>query len=191
MIASRRLMAIVAFALLPAAEGSPSDRSLPRLPTGDVEAVAAILADAASLVTADPLDRRRLTRLLAVLDGLGAHSVSPVDDPVIEWRLATADPVPYRGRLLGPGYRKSRIEAGQSEALEQIFVAGQTADVAVSAPGGTPIAMKIEESNGATVCVRDPAPRSRCSWMPLASARYRVSVSNPSGRAADYFLVTN
>ena len=63
----------------------------------------------------------------------------PLDEASPElarWRAAAAQEPPLRGPALGPGYRSGQLPAGRSEQLEQVFLSGKRASVALSAPSG-------------------------------------------------------
>lgn len=134
------------------------------------------------------------------LAALGARPAVPGDpDLAASWsattaaaaRGADAEPV-YRGRMLGPAYRKGSISAGAEVLIEQVFMAGQVAEVVLSPSGGAQLNLTIADPAGQEVCnSRILRPQGRCSWRPPFASRYRVRISNSGAQEANFFLVVN
>ena len=159
--------------------------------TTRAEMVAATLA-AAERHAATPRSRgsrRALGASLAMLDRLGVRAeASAGEDPIREWR-AIAGPSsapPFRGRLLGPAFRRGWLEPGQALRVEQLFASGQNATVSVAAVPDTPLRLGVSGPGDAAPC-RD-GQRS-CAWMPLFTQRYTITVTNPTERRTRFFLV--
>src|SRR5690349_8626514 len=82
-------------------------------------------------------DGRAMLEAARWLEGYGARAAEGAGDLAVRWRaLALArgvkagDP-PFRGRALGPGYRRGRLDPGGAAATDQVFLAGQKAVVAL------------------------------------------------------------
>ena len=142
-------------------------------------------------------DRDSLGRAARTLDALGAH---PADDHEPDlarmWAAAAyrgkATPLPFRGRILGPGYVAGAVAAGGRVATEQLFLGGQSAHVAISTAASAKLSLTIRNGNGDNVCaIPNYSPNTACHWVAIFSERYRIEVSNPSAQSAHYFLVTN
>lgn len=152
-----------------------------------VESVAALLASIEA--RADAGDNDDLARSLARLDALGARPAEGMgDDPVERWRASAAgDAIPYRGRALGPAYRRGTLAAEGELELTQTFLSGKKAVIAVSSPAGTAPALRVVSASGTTVC--DSA--ASCRWIPTFTERYAIILRNPSRTARTYYLVVD
>lgn len=140
--------------------------------------------------------REGLARAVAVIDRSGARPLPgwTGPDPVPGWRAqagtsAAAMP-PMRGSPLGPGYRSGQVPGGRSDSFEQLFLSGRKASVALSAPGGAPLSLRVLDAGHNPVCASGDAGRA-CRWVPLFTQRYLIEVRNGGSRAADYFLVVD
>lgn len=147
---------------------------------------------AVALVQADEAfaagDRTRLASALQRFDTLGGRPVEQGGEDLRQWRAAAPGTVPMRGRTLGPGYRSGRLPAGQSEQIEQVFLSGQRASVAVSAPGGAQLSLQVQDRRDAAVCGKQGNP-SHCQWVPTFTDRYRIRIANPGRSEVRYYLV--
>lgn len=154
-------------------------------PESRADAVASLLAGAES--DAEAGKTSALARRLARLSSIGARPADGVtDDPVPGWRATTGgDAVPFRGRALGPAYRRGTLAADGELELTQTFLSGKKAVIAVSSPGGTAPALRVVSASGATVC--DSA--TRCRWTPIFTERYTIVLRNTGSRARVYYLV--
>jgi hypothetical protein len=163
-------------------------------------AVAASESDSRAVLVADllaridrqlarPAERRALARDLRTLDRLGAHPADGAEDPRAAWRKAArVEPESdYRGRVLGPAYSRGWIAPGQTARIDQQFLAGQRATVAVSSTGGT-LALNVTDPDRAPVCRAQP--RS-CAWLPLYTQRYTITLSNRGPDRLRYYLVVD
>jgi hypothetical protein len=131
----------------------------------------------------------RLAKALRRLEALGAKPLDDAaSDPVPRWRLASGHLPPMRGRALGPGYRSGRLAPGASEHIEQVFLSGERASIALSAPMATGLKLEVQDRREARVCGRAGTP-SHCRWVPTFTERYRIKVENLGSRPARYFLV--
>ncbi len=155
------------------------------------EQLALALAAAASAEAAG--DRQALGQAVALIDRLGAHPLAgAADDPLGAWRsnAAFTDP-PLRGRTLGPGYRSGRIAAGSKESFAQLFLSGTGAQIAVSAPNGGRVAMRVIDPQARTICQGEANHGGTCRWVPLFTQRYTIEVANLSNEDVRYFLVVD
>lgn len=151
------------------------------------EAVASLLAGAEA--DAEAGETTGLARRLARLSSMGARPADGAgDDPVPGWRAsAGGDAVPFRGRALGPAYRRGTLAADGQLELTQTFLSGKKAVIAVSSPGGTAPALRVVSASGATVC--DSA--TRCRWTPIFTERYTIVLRNTASKARVYYLVVD
>jgi hypothetical protein len=168
---------------------APQPAATPVLPQDPVERAAALL------VLAEVHPEARAEHLLA-LERLGLTLLpDSAEDPVREWRAAAEAGgqvfAPYRGRALGPAYRSGWLEPGARLATEQMFLAGQTARIALNSPSRQPIALTITDPASNLICQRDGTPKGHCQWLSLFTQRYRIEISNPGAVRLRYFLVTN
>ncbi len=152
------------------------------------------LADAAALLAAADSAGNAEQRAPFV-DRLNAMNVALADgaqdDPLSAWRAehqATGTP-PWRGRALGPAYRRTRVPAGEIVRIEQIFYAGQNAEIAAQASGGGTVALAISNPRAEAVCAKSVTPRANCNWLPLFTERFSIELENSGSEAASVYLV--
>ena len=93
-----------------------------------------------------------------------------------------------RGRPLGPGYRSGEVSPGGSEQIEQVFLSGKRASVALSIPGRGQLTLHVQNGREEPVCGQ-AGTASRCQWVPVFTDRYRIKIANPGRTAVRYFLV--
>ena len=154
-------------------------------PPGKAQQLADVMAAAASG------DGAAVSRAVQVIDRLGAHPLEGAgEDPVGAWRVqAAVTTPPLRGRPLGPGYRSGRIPAGGSESFAQLFLSGTGATIALSAPNGGRVAMRVIDPSAKTVCKGEANRGGTCRWVPLFTQRYTIEVANLGSEDVRYFLV--
>lgn len=163
----------------------------PSLVQTAAEQVAAALG-AGSAATSDSSKIAAARKLTA----LGARQAIPGEpDLAASWSATqpggNAGPV-FRGRMLGPAYRKGLVGAGAEVRIEQVFMAGQVAEVVVAQSNGAQLNLTIADPAGQEVCNRRVfGLQGKCSWRPPFAGRYRVQISNSSAREANFFLVVN
>ena len=169
------------------------------VPAGSAEAaseqivavrLANALADAADAEARG--DTRTLARAVQLIDGSGSHPLeaSP-SDPLPAWRDAArgeATP-PYRGRPLGPGYRSGKLGVGGRESFSQLFLSGTGATIALSAPTGDKLALRVLDPQAKPICTDESGRGGLCKWVPLFTQRYTIEVMNRGAGDARYFLV--
>ena len=146
---------------------------------------AAVTADLlASLEAADkrPSHRSVAKRAAALrtLDRLGARPLDKADT------LAAADDKPFRGRVLGPAWQRGWLDGGAEMKIEQQFLAGQAASIAVAGAPAAPLTLTVAEPGERPVC-RDAA--RACRWMPLYTQRYAITLRNAGAARVRYYLV--
>lgn len=154
------------------------------------------LADAAALLAASESAASGAERepLLARLDALRvAAAEGETEDPLADWRAEAAAagverPV-FRGRALGPAYRRARLTPGGRMAIEQIFYAGERAEIAAQSQGGQPIALAIRNPRTQEVCTAELNPRASCSWLPLFTERFSIELVNNGRADASVYIV--
>lgn len=180
------LASVLAIGLL---TGAPalSDQAAPVSRAG---ATAALLAAADSAAAGtDKAARKALGQSLAALDRVGAHAQDGQEDALPGWR-AQAGPkatgAVYRGRVLGPAYRRGWLEPGAELKVEQLFLGGQAATVAVAATPSQPLRLSIQ---GASVAAPCAAETRDCRWVPIFTERYTIRVRNAGAAKARYYLV--
>lgn len=134
--------------------------------------------------------------LIARLDALGVHLAdnAGVDDPLGQWRsqAKAGEGTPWRGRALGPAYRRARVAPGESLVIEQIFLAGQRAQIAAQVAGGasgSQVDLAISNPRAEPVCTRQLAPRASCNWLPIFTERFNIALRNTGNREASVYLV--
>lgn len=129
----------------------------------------------------------------------GARTAEPAGPDLAQawWNAAVerGAPVtlpPYRGRPLGPAYRRARIAPGATASLEQLFLAGQRAEIALMPTRPSALVLEVSETNGRTICRRRAEdPPAQCAWLPVFTTRHAITIKNEGRAAADYFLVVN
>ena len=166
----------------------------PRASVAGVEPTGDALADAAALLVAadNARDAAARTPLVERLDAMGVTvAKGESEDPLDAWRAERegSATTPYRGRALGPAYRRARVEAGQSMTLEQIFYAGERAEIVAQATGDAEIGLAISNPRTETVCTRSLKPRAQCRWLPLFTERFSIELENRGARSASVYIV--
>jgi hypothetical protein len=156
-----------------------------------VEEAATLLAAAEGASSADarvPFVER--------LNALGVQLAEDAgsDDPLGQWRSAhrTSGEAQWRGRALGPAYRRAVVQPGESLVIQQIFFAGQRAQIAAQLSGSGDsglVAMAISNPRAEPVCTRQVAPRASCNWLPIFTERFAIALQNSGTRTASVYLV--
>ena len=151
------------------------------------ERLVAALTDAQeAMATGDPL---ALGAALAAIEGLGGRPAGEEEQRLLDgWKAVAPAQSPTRGRLRGPAFRSGTIAPGASMTIEQAFLAGQKAEVAVEATGAE-IALSIADESE-TLCSRSGA-RASCTWVPIFTRRHAIRIVNRGGQPARYHLAMN
>jgi len=150
------------------------------------------LADALAAAdrAAEESDQAALAAALADIEALGGWSEDPADEArLAAWRAQSgASPAPMRGRTLGRGYRSGTITPGSNTVIEQTFLSGQKASIALSAADGKVLGLSVLDGQDQPVC-REQSQRTSCSWIPLFTQRHTIRLRNPGPGAVRYYLV--
>lgn len=157
-------------------------------PTGDALGDVAALLAAADGIT-DPQTRAPLIERLDALDVRLADGAP--EDPLAGWRAeqqATGG-TPWRGRALGPAYRRARVGPGEKLRIEQVFLAGERARIAAQASGGSDVALAINNPRSEAVCQQQLAPRGNCNWLPIYTERFSIELENRGSLPASVYIV--
>ncbi len=129
-----------------------------------------------------------------IIERLNALWVRPAeeeqDNPLAQWRAAHVPfaATPYRGRTLGPAYRRARLEPGQTMAIAQVFYAGQRAEMRAQSSGST-VALAISNPRSEAVCEARLSPQAKCRWLPLFTERFAITLENRGDTPASVYLV--
>lgn len=187
---TRRVASLALLGLLAGCAGgaiAQPQAALPA-PTGNaLDDAVALLAAAES--APGPQARALLVARLDALDVRLAEGAG--DDPLGQWRAEheVAGGIPWRGRALGPAYRRARVGAGESLRIEQVFLAGQRAEIAAQASGGGQVALAIANPRSEAVCEKELAPRANCNWLPIFTERFSIELKNSGSQPASVYIV--
>lgn len=148
---------------------------------------AADLLAAADAAAARPgkTARKTLGKSVTALDRIGVRAQDGAEDALPGWRAQAGPAAVYRGRVLGPAYRRGWLEPGAELTVEQLFLGGQAANVAVAANPSQPLQLSIRGADSVARCV---TPRD-CRWTPIFTERYTIRVRNAGSARARYYLV--
>lgn len=153
---------------------------------------AAVLADA--LAAADRADGAGddagLGRAMATISALDARPLDPSGTAQLaRWQNRAPDTQPpLRGRTLGPGFRKGTLAAGGDFVIEQTFLSGQKASVALSTPDGARLGLQVTDGAARPVC-QNAAKTPACEWIPIFTQRHVIRLTNPGRREVRFYLV--
>ncbi len=133
------------------------------------------------------------------LDNLGARPDDDQHDDLSEsWsRQASVidpstPPAVYRGRALGPSYKKGVVSATSRVSINQIFLAGKKASVALVPASSKPVSIEISDGEGRKICSRLTSLKpANCEWLPLFTERYQIDIRTSESRPVSYYLVSN
>ncbi|ANU07031.1 hypothetical protein [Paraurantiacibacter namhicola] len=179
-------------ALVAACASVPDTAPLPSVVQLEAEAESPAEFGAALLATAEAAgDEATRAPYLARLNGLGVQvAEGESDDPLAAWRAAdTSTSTPWRGRTLGPAYRRARLAPGESMEMEQVFYAGQKAEIAAHASKGARVELTISDRDTKRVCARSLSPKAKCLWLPRFTERFAITLTNRGERPASVFIV--
>lgn len=167
----------------PAADMLPDDPVLRTLLEGD-----AAQADG---------DHAALLDRVEALQALGATPAEGQDDLAAFWTKEASDhgvassALGFRGRALGPAYRRGSLVPGASLTMRQLFLGGQRAQILVAPAGGaTNLSLRVQGADGSTLCAKPVGgPQVDCAWMPLFTDRYNIVIENGGSAPARFYLV--
>lgn len=98
----------------------------------------------------------------------------------------------YRGRLLGPAYKSGTISGNGSIVIEQLFLAGKKATVALVPAASSNLTIHVKNGSGEPVCVKPEIKgKASCQWLPIFTDRFEIRVQNGSQTNAKYHLILN
>ncbi|MEC3912391.1 hypothetical protein U5A82_18500 [Sphingobium sp. CR2-8] len=138
-----------------------------------------------------------LLETAGILKALGARPAKEQDDLAAQWirqahdhGVAVSD-LAFRGRALGPAYRRGSLAARESLTLRQLFLAGQRAQISVAPThGASGLSMRVQGADGNTLCDKAVDGRqSDCAWLPLFTDRYDIVIENGGTMPADFYLI--
>lgn len=155
-------------------------------PASDAERLAVALADASAAFSRG--DEARLANALRRIDAIGGRPLEGGASELSQWRQVASEVPPMRGRSLGAGYRSGDLSPGRSEQLEQVFLSGKRASVALSAPGSARLTLEVQDRRDEAVCDKEGNP-AHCQWVPVFTDRYRIRIANTGATAVRYYLV--
>lgn len=134
---------------------------------------------------------KQLVEAVATFGRIGLQAAGPDDAAVLDgWRarVAPVTGVTWRGRVLGPAFRRGMLAPGETVRTEQLFLAGKEATVAVAATKGSAVRLAVTGPDANAVCA---GGNGECRWQPIFTERYAIEVHNPTLRPARYYLVTD
>jgi len=174
---------LVAGPAVTATEPPPADPVLRALAAGDI---AQDIGDNAAL-----LDSAQL------LKAMGARPAEGQDDLAASWTQQAQDhglkksALAFRGRALGPAYRRGSLGARGSVTLRQLFFAGQRAQISVApARGAAKLSIRVQGADGNTLCAKPiGGSQADCAWLPLFTDRYDIVIENGGSAPATFYLV--
>lgn len=138
----------------------------------------------------DAGDPQLLAQMLERIDQLGARPATEAEEAILagwQQRAAPGTP-PMRGRLHGPGFQTGWIAAGSAIEVEQTFLSGQRAAIAVEATRGSTLGLAVADGSDETICNRASRRRSACEWVPVFTRRHIIRIANPGTARAYYHL---
>jgi len=168
---------------MPAADMGPPDPVLRTLMEGD-----------AALASGDHAALRARAQMLTAL---GATPAEGQEDLARLWTREAQDhgvaepALAFRGRALGPAYRRGSIVPGGSMTMRQLFLGGQRAQILVApADGAGHLSIRVQGADGETLCAKPVGdPQADCAWMPLFTERFDIVIENGGAAPAGFYLV--
>lgn len=187
-----RLSALAAIAL-PMLVGctQTAGTAAPQLPATQRSAALLIAEALAQADQAASQGRKdELVRPLTLIASLNARPLDAEGEAALtQWQSRSPDPLPpMRGRTLGPGYRHGTLDAGGDMRIEQTFLSGQKASIALSSPNGAKLRLQVIDGASQPVC-QHVAERPSCEWVPMYTQRHVIHLANPGRQTARFYLV--
>lgn len=189
---SCRGMFAVAAVLLAACQASADTRQADAMPApapdagGPARSVDILVAAAQA---SDSGDVDGLRQALFALDALGLRADDPQGAAMLaSWAaVIPGDVPPLRGRALGPAFRAGEVASGGAVEIEQTFLAGQSAAIAVRARNGHDLKVKVFDGGERTLCTA-AGERVQCRWTPPYTQRHVIRIDNPQRTKVRYFI---
>jgi hypothetical protein len=132
-----------------------------------------------------------------ILRVLGATPAEGQDDMAAQWTKDAHDhgvtrfgPA-FRGRALGPAYRRGFLGARGTVTVHQLFLAGQRARISVAPKrGASHLSMRVQGADGNILCVKTVGEaQADCDWLPLFTDRYDIVIENAGPAPAAFYLI--
>jgi len=144
-------------------------------------------------------DGEALLQAAIDLERLGAHPALGTENLSDRWRqeayaYGTRRPadVPYRGRTLGPAYKRGRVPSQSKFTTRQVFNAGQKAEVSVVVTEPGQLNLIVDDDDNRSPCqITISGSDGACSWVPAWTERYNIEIENLSTSDVGFYLVTN
>jgi len=83
------------------------------------------------------------------------------------------------------------LAKGNSVVIEQVFLAGQDARVAVQALERGTLRLEVTDTDRRAPCAPPVGLQARCQWVPLYTQRFAIRLTNAARAATSYYLVVN
>lgn len=142
-------------------------------------------------------DGRGMLAAARSLEALGAAPRAGETDLAARWREQAAargvrdKAPPVRGRALGPAYSRGTLAPGATLSTEQVFLAGQKAEIALVPQPGRSLTIRVAGKDK-PICERISAKvRVKCDWIPTFTRRVQIRIANEGAAPARYYLVSN
>jgi hypothetical protein len=180
----------------PSGAGSATEKAAaPAASSTLVERVAAALAQGERAEAATGAAQlAEASRLLAIAGARPAEAGEP--DLALHWadlaaRRGTKANLVWRDRALGPAYRRGRVAPHASVSLDQLFLAGRKAEIALMPVGARGrLVLDVTDDKGGLICRQKASdPPAKCAWLPVYTTRHAIRVRNEGAVPADYYLV--
>ncbi len=149
-------------------------------------------------------DGKALMAAALSLERAGAHPAEGETDIARLWQqqakmLGARMPVrlPFRGRTLGPAYKRGAIAPHAGFQTLQSVNAGENARVNVMSVKGAMLTLDVRDDDNHSVC--QPAQSARgvatkvleCRWVPAFTGMNTITLNNTSDFQDTYFIVIN
>lgn len=132
------------------------------------------------------------------LKALGATPAEGQEDLAARWTHeaqahgAAPSTLAFRGRALGPAYRRGSLVPGGSVTMRQLFLGGQRAQISVAPANGSAanLSIRVHGADGETLCAKPVGgPQADCAWLPLFTDRYDIVIENGGKAAVGFYLI--
>ena len=172
------------------ASGTPATNAAPTQPAAKSKAQMLAEALAQADLAASSGKDADLARPLAIITALDARPLDAAgESELAQWQRRNPDTTPpLRGRTLGPGYRHGTLDAGDDLRIEQTFLSGQRASIALSSPDGAKLRLNVIDGAAKPVC-QHVAARPSCEWTPVFTQRHVIQLTNPGQSKTRFYLV--